>query len=305
MSEKNETENSVQAEQPKERVGDIIRKERISRRITVETIAKDLKLNVKYIKSLEASEYDALPADPYIRVYFKSLAKYLSLDSEEILKKFYTERGKGEEQLKTDTTNKITISVKEKPKKSNPTLAITIVLIIALAIFSFLANKKGWITTTIPEKRSDSTSAPQKQPGSSLDSIFDDSILSDYVFQDTLNSATPKEDTLKASAPTDESSLIKKPMRLKIEITKDSVWAQVFSDGKSWKSTIISTSPREFVANDSFNVHMANNPVVKYTLNGKTLRIRGNGVVYFKIDNTGTHIAWSRSKWESVFNGRL
>ncbi len=96
-----------------------------------------------------------------------------------------------------------------------------------------------------------------------------------------------------------------KPMRLKIEITSDSVWGQVFSDGKSWKSTIVSTSPREFVANDSFNVHMANNPAVRYTLNGKTLRIRGNGVVYFKVDNTGTPIAWSKSKWETVFSGRL
>ncbi len=305
MSEKNETEHSVQAEQPKERVGDIIRKERISRRITVETIAKDLKLNVKYIKSLEASEYEALPADPYIRVYFRSLAKYLSLDSEEILKKFYAERGIGDEQLKTDATNKITISIKEKPKKSNPTLAITIVLIIALAIFSFLANKKGWITTTIPEKRPDSTAVAQKPLGSSLDSIFDDSILPNSAFPDSLISAAPKADTLKASTQTEESSLTMKPMRLKIEITSDSVWGQIFSDGKSWKSTIVSTSPREFVANDSFNVHMANNPAVRYTLNGKTLRIRGNGVVYFKVDNTGTPIAWSKSKWETVFSGRL
>jgi cytoskeletal protein RodZ len=305
MSEKNESDHNVQSEQSRERVGDIIRKERISRRITVETIAKDLKLNVKYIKSLEASEYEALPADPYIRVYFRSLAKYLSLDSEDILKKFYAERGIGVEQLKTDATNKITISVKEKPKKSNPTLAITIILIIALAIFSFLANKKGWITTTVPEKKSDSTAVTQNPLGTALDSIFDDSLIANSALPDSLIPAVSTADTLKASAPTAETSVTKKPMRLKIEITSDSVWGQVFADGKSWKSTIISTSPREFIANDSFNVHMANNPTVKYTLNGKSLRIKGNGVVYFKIDNTGTTVAWSKSKWENVFNGRL
>jgi cytoskeletal protein RodZ len=305
MSEKNESDHNVQSEQSRERVGDIIRKERISRRITVETIAKDLKLNVKYIKSLEASEYEALPADPYIRVYFRSLAKYLSLDSEDILKKFYAERGIGEEQLKTDATNKITISVKEKPKKSNPTLAITIILIIALAIFSFLANKKGWITTTVPDKKSDSSAVTQNPLGSALDSIFDDSLIANSALPDSLIPAVSEADTQKTPAQTIETSVSKKPMRLKIEVSSDSVWGQVFADGKSWKSTIISTSPREFIANDSFNVHMANNPAVKYTLNGKTLRIKGNGVVYFKIDNIGTTIAWSKSKWETVFSGRL
>ncbi len=53
MSEKNETDQSNVQDTGKDRVGDIIRKERITRRITVETIAKDLKLNVKYIKSLK------------------------------------------------------------------------------------------------------------------------------------------------------------------------------------------------------------------------------------------------------------
>ena len=86
MSEKKETDLTP-PEDSKDRVGDILRKERITRRITVETIAKDLKLNVKYIKALEASEYEALPADPYVRVYLRSLAKYLTLDPEDILKK--------------------------------------------------------------------------------------------------------------------------------------------------------------------------------------------------------------------------
>jgi len=92
MSDKNE--KSVPAQNEREdRVGDILRKERITRRITVETIAKDLKLNVNYIKALESSEYELLPAEPYIRVYLKSLTKYLSLDSESILQQFHKERG--------------------------------------------------------------------------------------------------------------------------------------------------------------------------------------------------------------------
>ncbi len=121
MSEKNETDQTNAQDASKDRVGDIIRKERITRRITVETIAKDLKLNVKYIKSLEASEYEALPADPYIRVYFRSLAKYLSLDSEEILKKFYEERGMSPDHIskRYQFQNCYLCERKGKPEKSN------------------------------------------------------------------------------------------------------------------------------------------------------------------------------------------
>lgn len=304
MSEKNETDHSTNASEPqKDRVGDIIRKERITRRITVETIAKDLKLNVKYIKSLEASEYNELPADPYIRVYFRSLAKYLSLDSEEILKKFYEERGIGDDHLKKDASTKLVISVKEKPPRKNPTLIITIVLIVFLAFFSFLANKKGWITSppSVPEKHSDTTGV---QSSLGTDSITD-SLLDDSLFS-SVQAPVEDTDTVKtAAADTVIKGVSKKTFRLKIDVSSDSVWAQIFSDGKSWKSVIVKGSPREFTASDSFNVHIANNPSVNYTFNGNPLKIKGNGVVFFKIDSNGIPVAWGNNKWNTVFKNRL
>jgi len=144
MPDKNEKNVPAQSER-EDRVGDILRKERITRRITVETIAKDLKLNVSYIKALESSEYESLPAEPYIRVYLKSLTKYLSLDSESILLQFHKERGiiAGSE-LRKD--NRIEISMRKQEEKKNPTLAIAAVLIVLLAVFAFVANQQGWIS---------------------------------------------------------------------------------------------------------------------------------------------------------------
>ena len=306
MSEKNETDQTNAQDASKDRVGDIIRKERITRRITVETIAKDLKLNVKYIKSLEASEYEALPADPYIRVYFRSLAKYLSLDSEEILKKFYEERGMSPDHINKDTSSKIVISVKEKESKNNPTLIITIALIVALAGFSFFANKKGWISA--PQsilKTADSSATSPAASDSINDSILDDSLFSGAPVQ-IADSASMK--TIDSGKKTDSlSKVLSKSgaMKLRIEALSDSVWAQVFSDGQSWKSTIINGSPREFAAKDSFNVHIASNPNVKYFLNGKPLRVKGNGVVFFKVDSAGSPIPWGNTRWTNTFKGRL
>jgi len=142
MAENNE-KNASASEGGKDKVGDILRKERLTRRITVETIAKDLKLNAGYIKALEASDYDSLPADPYVRVYIKSLTKYLSLDTDAIMKEFYKERG-----LIVDDrggANKIDVSVKRQEK--SPAVVVAAALIVILAVFAFIANQKGWIST--------------------------------------------------------------------------------------------------------------------------------------------------------------
>jgi hypothetical protein len=88
-------------------------------------------------------------------------------------------------------------------------------------------------------------------------------------------------------------------------VSTDSVWAQIFSDGQSWKSTILNGSPREFTAKDSFNVHIANNPKVKYFLNDKPLKVKGNGVVFFKVDSVGSSIPWGNTRWTTTFKGRL
>ncbi len=294
MPEKNETDLNA-ADLSRDRVGDILRKERITRRITVETIAKDLKLNVKYIKALEASEYESLPADPYVRVYLRSLAKYLSLDSEEILKKFYLERGMS---IEKETASKITVSMKEKEETKSPMLFIVLILIALLAGFSFLANKKGWIST--PEDfiiGSDTTSTLQVTQDSLTDSLADD----DSLFSEAPPQQTDSSIALLADSSLDTAGLLS----LKLDVISDSAWVQVFSDGTSWKNIIAKNQSRVFTAKDSFNVHVGNNSTVKYSFKGKPITVRGTGIVAFKMDKTGKPVIWTLSKWNSVFKERL
>lgn len=291
MSENNETDLNS-ADLSRDRVGDILRKERITRRITVETIAKDLKLNVKYIKALEASEYEALPADPYVRVYLRSLAKYLTLDSEEILKKFYMERGMS---IEKETASKITVSMKEKEETRSPMLIVALVLIALLAGFSFLANKKGWIS--IPEDDFIIDTTLQTTQDSLTDSpANDDSLFSEADLQQIDSSSDLFSDT-----SVDTTGLLS----LKLDVISDSAWVQVFSDGTSWKNIIGKNQSRIFTAKDSFNVHVGNNSTVKYSFKGKPITVRGTGIVAFKLDKSGKPIIWTLSKWNSVFKDRL
>lgn len=293
-------QNGVSGETAKDLVGDTLRKERITRRITVETIAKDLKLNVKYIKALESNEYNALPADPYVRVYLKSLAKYLSLDSDEVLRQFYKERGLTIEPPAKESSSRIRISMKQKEESKNPLLIVALILIILLALFSFFAKKQGWLTASPGSSSVTPVSDPEfTESGSENDSLLADSLIP----------VTPPEAGDSAKSDVDKSASVAidttNMMHFRLSVVKDSVWIQVFSDGESWKNVIYKNESREFAARDSFNVHVGNVASVKFSLNGKSIAIGGKGVLAFKLERNGLPLKWTLNKWNRVFKDRI
>jgi cytoskeletal protein RodZ len=127
----------------KERVGEILRCERERRQLSIEAVAKKLRLNAKYIEALESNRYDELPGDTYIRVYLRSLSSFLSLNAEEIFRRFFEERGvTGVDTLRKDSSTKINIAAQEE-KKPNTALFVTLSVIALLVIFSVIANRQG------------------------------------------------------------------------------------------------------------------------------------------------------------------
>jgi cytoskeletal protein RodZ len=223
MADENEM-TATQAGGPAiEKVGDIIRKERITRRIALETIAKDLKLNVRYIRALESNEYHDLPGDPYIRVYLRSLAKYLLLDPEEILKKFYDERGIHDEKYRkgSDSQIAVTMSDQERKKVTKPWLIILIVILV-LAGFSIVAKKMGGNGSPFPASggrqqaahNADSTAERQQKDRTVNDSSVD-SLLGSLIPHDQLQ----KADTVKA-AEKDTTTMM---FEIRVKPGKDSV----------------------------------------------------------------------------------
>jgi cytoskeletal protein RodZ len=123
--------------------GEILRREREKRNISVEAVAKTLRLNARYIEALESDRYEQLPGDTYIRVYLRSLSRFLSLDSEEIFQRFFKERGvTGADTLRKDSRTKINLAAQEE-KKSNTSLIAIFSAIALLAVFSFMVNRQG------------------------------------------------------------------------------------------------------------------------------------------------------------------
>lgn len=297
----NEAQGIGQFEPEKELVGDTLRKERITRRITVETIAKDLKLNVKYIKALESNEYGNLPADPYVRVYLKSLAKYLSLDSDAILKRFYEERGMSIERSPRDNAERLTISVKQKEESHKPMFILAIMLILALAIFFFVAKQKGWLVPPVEQETSSLVPADAEFAEADMQN---DSALADSLIPAIPPQPSDSTDAEMTAIPAPVSDP-EKDLSLKLTVVTDSVWVQVFCDGVSWKNVVKRNQSRDFVARDSFNIHIGNVSGVKVTLNSRRVPLAGKGVSAFKIDRKGKAVRWSLTKWNTVFDGRI
>jgi cytoskeletal protein RodZ len=306
MSDANETNPNREPEKQQhqqDKAGDILRKERITKRITVETIAKDLKLNVNYIKALEDNKYDELPADPYVRVYLRSIASYLMLDPDDILRRFYRDRGIDPNEEKEES-EKIQISMTEKEK---PSLAWVFVLL-AIAVLTgltYFANRLGWITMTSQEGRAvtDTSAAAELTEEEIQEEEMIDTAVSDTLPQvapDTADTAAEETAAAGERGGVDERD----SLQLVVSAVRDSVWVQVFSDGESWRNFIDAGETRVFAASDSFNVRVGNNSRLRYSLNGEPLTVRGGGVVAFKVDHDGAD-TWNLSRWNSVFKDRM
>jgi cytoskeletal protein RodZ len=148
------------------------------------------------VKALEASDYDSLPPDPYVRVYIRSLTKYLSLDAEVILKEFYKERGLIADDTVQAQTSKIDVKVQRQDK--NPAVIIAAALIVIMAMFAFIANKKGWITQ--PQDEPAVTAVEKQDSGISA---FDHDAVSQKItdsIEEARQAALQKE-LKEASAP--------------------------------------------------------------------------------------------------------
>ncbi len=294
-------EENQRQEPKKEKVGDILHKERVTKRITLETIAKDLKLNVKYIKAIESNSFKDLPADPYVRVYLRSIATYLMLNPDEILNKFFEDRGDPPAIAEKEKTQKIKISVEKDSEKSSKSWIIIIIIIIILAVVSYL-QQKGVFDNLMQRQPVPVTDTTAQENPEEADTLMPDGEEpDDSSGSDEINEAA---DNAEQDDNTDNTENDIDSLNLVIKATFDSVWVQVFYDGLSWRNFIRSGSPRVFHAKDSINLHVGNNNRLKYVLNGNKLSLPGNGVKIFKIDHDGIEI-WKMKQWNKVFKNRL
>lgn len=66
-------------------IGETLRSTRERRGITVEQVAQDTRISLRFIEALEDEQFDELPAPVYVRGFLRSYANYLKLDPQPLL----------------------------------------------------------------------------------------------------------------------------------------------------------------------------------------------------------------------------
>lgn len=290
-----------------EKVGDILHKERVTRRIALETIAKDLKLNLSYIKAIESNNFELIPAEPYVRVYIRSIASYLMLDPDAMLEKFYKDRGIKKGDSIDHEPEKIQINV-EKDNNQKPSVSWKIILLIFIAgiVVIFIASKMNWIKVgtdgqnITPTASRDAIDTLYKKATDLSDSLTD--TTTDTTLQDSLINTNTDDTTKKAEQyETLNQYVPKDSIKFVIKGMQDSVWVHLFSDGKSWRNHVRKDQTKVFFAKDSFNVHVGENTRLTYFFNGKKITISGKGIKFFKLDKKNGLKIWTTAQWNAVF----
>lgn len=69
-------------------LGEYLRQEREKKNITLEQVASATKVNIRLLQALEADHFSELPAMPFVRGFVTAYARYIGLDSNEVLTRY-------------------------------------------------------------------------------------------------------------------------------------------------------------------------------------------------------------------------
>lgn len=72
----------------RETLGKFLRSQRESKQISLEEVAKSIKVRENILHALEEDRYDLLPPTTYVRGFLLSYSKYLKLDPDEVLQRY-------------------------------------------------------------------------------------------------------------------------------------------------------------------------------------------------------------------------
>ena len=111
------------------KVGGILKEKRGEKRLSVDTVVSDLRIQKEYIVAIEANKYEDLPVLAYACGFVRSYANYLGFDGEEIVTKF-----KREAESLSAPAEEMALPPALKAEDAEPTAKIIGLSLLALAV---------------------------------------------------------------------------------------------------------------------------------------------------------------------------
>ncbi len=281
---------SNSAEKDKVGVGEIIRREREKKGITIEQLSDMTKISKEFIKAIEEENFDLLPGDVYTGGFIRNISMVLGLDPEEMRKLYKSQRKREYEQevIKeaVETLPQYDVDVDKGVKPKKPWLMILLVLLlIAGGAFYFYASRTG---TLVSLTKSFVKGEPEKQATSSVSIASsakeERTTLEEPATMETaaVSFASPETKTISveeslATSPapvsTGSASSRQKVERVNLRVIAiGRCWIRVIADGKKiYEGTLVKGDEKSWEAKEKIKVRFGNIGGVKIYFNGKEI----------------------------------
>ncbi len=120
-------------------IGSTLREARIRRKIDIGAVEAATKIRAKYLRALEAEEFDSLPGPAYVKSFIRTYSTFLGLDPNLLVDRYRSQHEKEEEQWLRPITSSPKGRERSRPRRPlSPAVLVAIVLAGVVAVFLVL-----------------------------------------------------------------------------------------------------------------------------------------------------------------------
>lgn len=234
-------------------IGEALRNARNEKGYSLKYLEEATKIRAKYLEALENENFDILPGPVYAKAFLRTYAKYLELDTEEIMAEYNGLSNNNDTQPPAEETKHIDLEQSSAVAKRWK-YVVAGLAIVSLFAFNAIYNKSQGrdIKPELPKTAQKQPNTQEPSPG---------------------NLKTPSKDT---NNEKDQGVRVV----LKVNDQQQS-WMQVEADGNTVFSGLVGPGEmKDFKAQEKIFLHVGNAGAVEVNVNGKNLgRLGENGKV--------------------------
>ena len=222
--------------------GEELRRQRLAREVTLESIAAATKISVRYLQAIEKGDLEKLPAPVFMRGFLRSYATCVGLDPDEVVNAYLSEAAA------TPALDDADIAPARGQRLTAAQLSVLVVAAVVVLLLAF------GLWRTVGRKRPSPRSAAAARVPVTPPHV--------RLVPDAVSAPPP--------APV-SSSIPSGPLELVLTFQAD-CWSELFADDRLVFSGLLHRGEeRRFTASRAFRLTFGNAGVVRVRVNGREL----------------------------------
>lgn len=249
------------------KIGEALRNARIEKGYSLKYLEEATKIRTKYLEALENEDFDILPGSVYAKAFLRTYAKYLELDTEEIMAEYNRLNSNNDTQPPLEETEQIDLETTSTLGKKWKYLVAGLAIVSLFVINSIYNNVRG------QDNKPEQPNTAQEQPNNTVQK------------QPNISKQSPGNlDTPGLATNNEKNQGVRVVLKV---IDQQQSWMQVEADGNTVFSGLVGPGEmKDFKAQDKIFLHAGNAGAVEVNVNGKNLGRLGEGSKVVKITYT-------------------